>query len=155
MIEDDIKELLAARPGSWLIFSGDGQSCGEELEGLLALKEDLYLAAPGGGGTDSRLTCPPRERVLDRSGVDFVDRVKAVTSCSGFENVVVLGDSPADVRAALGVAGVFGSIFLARPPRDGVSVDLHNTLLYKSLTVKPFRSGAGKEPPGPSGAGTL
>lgn len=139
MIEDDIKELLTDRSGSWLIFSGDGHSCGEELEGLLALKEDIYLAAPGGGDTDSRLSCPPRERVLDSSGVDFIDRVKTATSGDGFENVAVLSDSPADVRAALGVAGVFGSIFLARPPWDGVSADLHNTLLYKSLTVKPLR----------------
>ncbi len=136
MIGKRIGDLVAGLEGRVIIFRETVPGPDGSLERLLAARDELYLALAGPGGEVERLPREFRERVLDSASVDFTDRIKTITGGAGFENVLVAADSPECIRQALGIAGVLGRVYLFSPPRGRVSADLHNTLLYKSLTVK-------------------
>jgi len=132
-----IIELVTGLDGlSVFLLEGKGSFSNGDLNTLLSLRDDIYLAFPGDGSQRDRITKAGLERILDSEGVGFVDRVKILTGGAGFANVLVLTDSPRSVRRALGIAAVLGNVYLLSPPAGRVIVDLHNTLHYKGLRVK-------------------
>lgn len=135
-IAKPLTEIVQGLNGRAILFSDADHLGGDDLEALFSSRGGLYLAFRGSDMAMRQSLARFRDRVLDSSTVSFIDRVKAITGGAGFENVLVADESPESLRKALGVAAVLGKVYLIFPPGGEVSVDLHNTLLYKNLTIK-------------------
>ena len=96
---------------------------------------NVFFAVSEQDQMESLSTVIPAEQILNSTNISFIDQVKMITKGEGFQEVGVFSESPSAIRQGLGVAGVFGTVYLFFPPSVTVKADLHNTINYKSLKV--------------------
>jgi len=139
-IENLLSNLIASKADSIIIFLSPGVY--ESLIPLFKTQDfslpDVFFAVSDKNQMESISNDFPAEQILNSVNIDFIDRVKIITKGEGFQEVVVLSDSPMAVKQALGVARIFGTVHLFFAPSDTVKADLHNTIHYKSLKVKGY-----------------
>ena len=126
--------------GCMIIFLGK-----EDISRLTEISEirvgSLFIAVSNPAQSEKLNKQISENQILNYEALDFIDRVKILTDQKGFENVIVIDSSPGAIKLALGVAGVFATIYLFTMPSASVIADLHNTIHYKSLKVIGCRPG--------------
>ena len=133
-LEEFISKRLSELKGRVIFFFGDKDIFSfSDLDGII--DGTLFFALKNAEWINRVPDQIPREKLLFYRDPDFIDRAKNLTGEKGFENVIVLDSDPETIKSALGVAGILGAIYLLSPPSGPVTVDLHNTIHYKSLRV--------------------